>query len=240
MSADESITSLPEAVAAVGALPMPAGPVLSGLERMQLRVDEVERAYVFDTAELKRRIAELEAERHVTNEALDDAVQALRAVRFFLADVDGGDPTLWLSEAAAREHCEAVLGTEVSGRSFDWVPDGDVCQLVFVDGLTDRVRAAGSAWVWPLAVQGPVSTAGEDGCTCPETDRVEPHWSGCPEEDAPCPVDGPIPGVGVGAGAPEMRALRAALYGPPDGEHWAAVHHSYRVPRDLPETGGAK
>lgn len=46
---------------------------------LQARVDEVERAYTFDTAELKRRIAELEAERHSTNEALDDAVQELRA-----------------------------------------------------------------------------------------------------------------------------------------------------------------
>lgn len=46
---------------------------------LQARVDEAERAYTFDTAELKRRIAELEAERHSTNEALDDAVKALRA-----------------------------------------------------------------------------------------------------------------------------------------------------------------
>lgn len=52
--------------------------LLGEADRLQLRVDEVERAYTFDTAELKRRIAELEAERHVTNEALDDAVQALR------------------------------------------------------------------------------------------------------------------------------------------------------------------
>jgi hypothetical protein len=48
-------------------------------EALRARVDEVERKYTFDTAELKRRIAELEAERHTTNEALDDAVQALRS-----------------------------------------------------------------------------------------------------------------------------------------------------------------
>jgi hypothetical protein len=52
--------------------------VAAELERLRARVDEVERAYVFDTAELKRRIDELLAERHVTNEALDDAVQELR------------------------------------------------------------------------------------------------------------------------------------------------------------------
>lgn len=57
---EKPITSLPEAVAFMGALPMKVGPHLSELERMQLRVDEVERAYTFDTAALKRRIAELE------------------------------------------------------------------------------------------------------------------------------------------------------------------------------------
>lgn len=25
-----------------------------------------------------------------------------------------------------------------------------------------------------------------------------------------------------------------------DGEHYATVHHTYRVPRDLPETGGGR
>lgn len=76
----EPITNLPDAVRELGALPVPAGPEPQALtvEQLQLRVDEVERKYTFDTAELKRRIAELEAQRHVTNEALDDAVQALR------------------------------------------------------------------------------------------------------------------------------------------------------------------
>lgn len=47
-------------------------------DALKARVDEVERAYAFDTAALKRRIDGLEAERHVTNEALDDAVTELR------------------------------------------------------------------------------------------------------------------------------------------------------------------
>lgn len=44
-------------------------------DRLRARVDEVERAYVFDTAALKRRVAELESERHSTNEALSKAVE---------------------------------------------------------------------------------------------------------------------------------------------------------------------
>lgn len=155
----------------------------------------------------------------------------LSAGGLFLADVDGGDPTLWRSEEAAQKHCVAVLGSELEGRAYDWAPvEGGVSQVRFVDE-----PGWGAARVWPLTVS---SAADEDECTCPETDRVEPHWSGCPLEDAPCPVDGPIPGVGTGAGAPEMRALRAALYGPPDGEHYAQVHHAYLLGHDLPETGG--
>lgn len=53
--------------------------LIQEVDRRQARVDEVERAHTFDTVALKRRVAELEAERHSTNEALDDAVQALRA-----------------------------------------------------------------------------------------------------------------------------------------------------------------
>lgn len=42
---------------------------------------------------------------------------------------------------------------------------------------------------------------------------------------------------------PQVTKLRALLAGQReavDGEHYASVHHSYRVPRDLPETGGAQ
>ena len=53
-----------DAVRELGALPMPVGRQLSEVERLQARVDEVERKYTFDTAELKRRIAELEKRLH--------------------------------------------------------------------------------------------------------------------------------------------------------------------------------
>lgn len=44
------------------------------LERLQARVGEVERKYTFDTAELKRRIAELQAERADEHDELAAAV----------------------------------------------------------------------------------------------------------------------------------------------------------------------
>lgn len=56
----EPITNAADAVAALGALPMPTGSEPSELEQLRARVDEVERKYTFDTAELKRQ---LESER---------------------------------------------------------------------------------------------------------------------------------------------------------------------------------
>lgn len=58
------------------------------LARLRARVDEVERMYTFDTAKLRARVDELEAERHSTNEALDDAAQALRRDRDRIAELE--------------------------------------------------------------------------------------------------------------------------------------------------------
>lgn len=120
----EPITSLPDAVAAMGALPMPVGAEPRTLDvveeeltganlalyeeelenaRLRLALKSAQRGRRELRAEvqflepsrarwrkacidaegerdlLKARVAELEAERHSTNEALDDAVQELRA-----------------------------------------------------------------------------------------------------------------------------------------------------------------
>ena len=161
---DEVLVSLAE-LAELGitgsayALPVPVGSEPSPLDRMQLRVDEVERKYIFDTAELKRRIAELEAERHTTNEALDDAVQALRA--------DRPEPAKGPSAAESADRLTAFFAPVASLR-----------EEPVAEAATPRVQA--------------------------------------------------------------MRALldgqRAAVEDPHDGP----LHHSYRVPRDLPETGGVR
>jgi predicted nuclease with TOPRIM domain len=68
-------------------------------ERLRARVDEVERAYTFDTAALKKRVAELEAERHSTNEALSDAAEALRTSRDRIAELETS-----LGVAAEQRH----------------------------------------------------------------------------------------------------------------------------------------
>jgi len=55
--------------------------VAAELERLRARVDEVERKYTFDTAELRRERDALLAERHSTNESLSEAAEALRVDR---------------------------------------------------------------------------------------------------------------------------------------------------------------
>lgn len=137
MSADESITSLPEAVKKYGALPVPVGPVSqapmsvhaasirlaqygerastwstatydSGTEKalheialtFQARVDEVERAYTFDTAALKARIAELEAQR----EALAERLRAGQQWR------QGRNPELVSENFVSQSELRSIFG----------------------------------------------------------------------------------------------------------------------------------
>jgi hypothetical protein len=99
--------------------------------------------------------------------------------------------------------------------------------------------------------EDPDDLADEDGCTCPDTGRGEPHDVDCPLVDAPGPYDAVVPAVGPGSA--EMRDLRAALTGSPDGitrrnvplqalredPHDSPLHHDWRLGRDLPEMGGA-
>jgi len=122
-------------------------------DQLRNRVDDVERKYTFDTAELKRRIAELEAERHTTNEALDDAVKALRKgapAMVFRAEHPDSGITLghYSTEAAARAHCEVTerrswpAGTTLS---FAWIRDvlpedeeNGVAELVVTAGQNEE------------------------------------------------------------------------------------------------------
>ncbi|HSE05916.1 MAG TPA: hypothetical protein VLK35_17340 [Methylomirabilota bacterium] len=72
---------------------------------------------------LRARIVELEAERHSTNEALDDAVQALRAVpkTVFRASHDSIVMGHYTTREAAQAHCEAKVQEEE--------PEGSILHL---------------------------------------------------------------------------------------------------------------
>lgn len=109
------------------------------------------------------RVEELETERHSTNEALDSAVQALRArdariteleqllaVRtFYLADSEGveGGPTLHTTVEAAKTWADEV-------EPGDWFEDDGVWVQCDTDPDTDRPTTRGAGTVTPLTVQG--------------------------------------------------------------------------------------
>lgn len=220
---ESPLTSLPAAVAAMGALPVPVSPKpqpvdvadqreqaeaweghvlgawdgkfamesgldravlklarmvkvdVAELERLQLRVDEVERAYTFDTAALKRRIAELEA-----------------------------------PLATARTEAIADIG--------DWL---------------DEVGEKGAAYL-VRTVDIPAGTIAEPACPCPPADP--PHQVGCVFDGVPAsplserPVDGPSPPF------PTVASLREVSSR--EEPHDSPLHHPYRVGHDLPATGG--
>lgn len=121
--------------------------------------DELER--------LRARVAELEAERHSTNEALSDAAEALRANRDRIAELE-----------AAR------TGSRPGGHSR---PEADD-----VTPQVQKLRAL---------------LAGQRAAA--ETD-------------------------------PGRRAAWRMLAEPLEDPHDSPLHHDYRVPRDLPETGSTK
>jgi hypothetical protein len=102
-------------------------------------------------AKFRTQVAELEAERHTTNEALSDAAEALRERDARIAELEAAQGTVFRSgyvgdaiplglydnEAAAREHCEAFLRRESPTAFSDWLKDeedGVAELLVTVDG----------------------------------------------------------------------------------------------------------
>jgi hypothetical protein len=233
---DEVLVSLADLaelgiVGSAFALPMPVGPVPRSeldqarddvmgacLARWEEEQDNARLRLALASAkrgrsQLRAKVAELLAERHSTNEALDDAVQALRADR-----AESEPPRI-------RKHHPDCAAVVQAGAPCTCPPD--------------------------FTGEDPDDLADEDGCTCPDTGRGEPHDVDCPQADAPGPYDAVVPAVG--SDSAEMRELRAALTGSPDAitrqiaplqalredPHDSPLHHDWRLGRDLPETGGA-
>ncbi|HSC28951.1 MAG TPA: hypothetical protein VLD67_16870 [Vicinamibacterales bacterium] len=208
MSADESITSLSEAVAELGALPLPVGPELQASVAEQVsaeiarfgiyggavaatkalvkRADEL----VTENGQLRARVAELEAERHTTNEALDDAVQELRRRET--------GPALPWAHAMSDDDLPGFLDDLVSAAMGRWRSEPEVPDRVV---LADVEKACAD---WRTPGQG---------------------YRSDPEPE-------PVPDAVTRVFAP-VASLRE-----PDGEFHGALHHTYRVSHDMPETGG--
>jgi hypothetical protein len=154
--------------------------------------------------ELRARIAELEAERHSTNEALDDAVQALRADRAEPAEGPSADESadrltqLFAPTQALRVEAKQPGACDACGDAAEqWCPDCAAC---------------------------------EKGCF--GSSRVGEE---CSHANAPWTKTEAVP--------PRVHAMRALLDGQRaavEDPHDSPLHHSYHVPRDRPEMGGAR
>lgn len=175
---------------------------------------------------LKARVAELEAERHVTNEALDDAVQELRGRRE-AAPAETDTLPAWLYQRFMPH-----------GIGWDNLDDGDR------DYWAHEARA----------VRRAVARGGFKNATPEESaDRLtrllaptqalredEPHAS--PEEltERQKTVASPgTCGLSLLTGQPCLdhpRVPRASVEDP----HDSPLHHDYLLSRDLPETGGER
>lgn len=266
---ESPLTSLPDAVAAMGALPVPVGPVsqalseerereIRSLDLLALMDDRVApvisahlavllaeidglraqrdrrraRLVAMDADALNMRgalspngedrkvpfplgptllpavewlisrVAELEAERHSTNEALDDAVRELRA---------SAQHALPWAHTMPDDDLSGFLNDLVSAAMGRWQSDPEVPDRE----VLAAVEKACAAWRTPG--EGFRSDPEPDECTCPPSDQPGPHQLGCPLAEVP------------------VSALREVA----DGEHYAHVHHPYRAGRDLPELGGA-
>ncbi|MET7458478.1 hypothetical protein ACWEPZ_37660 [Streptomyces sp. NPDC004288] len=117
-------------------------------DALRARVDEVERAYTFDTAELKQRIAELEAERHSTNEALSDAAEALRENQHRIAELERPaverhrrevrESYQWLAAHAGEDgdfEGEAAVRRQLAEREAVWAREDELAAEFAADPL---------------------------------------------------------------------------------------------------------
>lgn len=196
MSADESITSVPEAVAALGALPVPVLPEPQAPERDRLRA-----AFV---------------------EALDNAHHTHPCPEY-------GKP-YWTGcvhyDEAGRVSGVGSCHNERRADAVLAVRDAEV------ESLLARVAELEAELLVANGVLEDVARARRD-CPCA---GERPHQVGCPQDGVPTASSS----FAERAAAESDPARRVAwrMLAEPEGEFHGALHHTYRVGHDLPETGG--
>lgn len=96
-------------------------------------------------AALRARLAELESERHVTNEALSDAAEALRAGRDRIAELETERKAGWARYLSADERSSflAELTVAASGMDETWAVDNVRTVLAVWRGAADEGKARG-------------------------------------------------------------------------------------------------
>lgn len=230
---EQPITNVEDAVAALGALPVPVGPepqsrsVLGrAREALGARMSKDDLRLVLENT--IAYAAGLEAERHSTNESLDDAVQALRLLNTQRGDVD-----------------QLVEAAEAAGE--DCVDVGDLITALALG--TDDERAAADGITRRFA---PSQVLREDEptpkCRCSEPD-VDPY--ACEAEDCTHefselnPFDGgsgPVEGHDAKVSRACGCGFRTTVWHVADGSAEAELHeHVVRVHGGVypTEAGGA-
>jgi hypothetical protein len=94
----------------------------------------------------------------------------------------------------------------------------------------DRLRAQVAELNESLTVAAEALRA-RQSCPCPSVDQPGPHQVGCPQAE--------VPGRSVEVSADRLSRFFAPVASLREDPHDSPLHHSYRVPRDLPEMGGA-
>jgi hypothetical protein len=187
-------------------------------------------------ARLRARVAELEAERHTTNEALDDAVQELRA--------NAQHALPWAHEMP-DDDLSGFLNDLVSAAMGRWQSDPEVPDRE----VLAAVEKACAAWRTPGA--GYRSDPEPDECACPPADQPGPHQVGCFFDGVPVspPSERPVNGLtaaympvaalreDVSPQVEKLRNLLAGQCASLEDPHDGPLAHSYRVPHDLPVPG---
>lgn len=215
----------------------------SGLDRAVLKLARMVKADVTELERLRARVEELEAERHTTNEALSDAAEALRADRDRIAQLEAECNQLRQLPGLPIDKLAKALLLMESGPALPWaqaMSDDDLHGF-----LGDLVSAAMNRWRHSPEVPDRVTLAEiEKACAQWRTPghglrSDEPGPDGITRVIAATQaLQEPVEDV-----TPQVQKLRSLLAGQReavDGEHYPAVHHSYRVGRDLPEVGGAQ
>ena len=231
---EKPITSLPEAVAFMGALPMSVGRVprtldvvedeLTGVslslyeeelasERLRLALASAKRG----RARLRAQVAALLDERHSTNESVSEAAEALRVQRDRIAELETG--LAWRD--AERERWSGVhyLIEKAIDKGWSGV---DTCTL--------------EAELGPEPAPVPAESVAEPSCPCPPADQPGPHQVGCFFDGVPVSPPSERPVNEPTAAVAPVAALREVL----DGEHYAHVHHEHRTGRDMPLPEGCR
>lgn len=250
MSADESITSLPDAVAALGALPMPVGPQMPPFPPAPETFEEKLRA---DVARLQGLLAEAVADKHRALRERDDMRERVSEPYGcqYCGITKRSHGRRWITGAGyhawtaptqeqiaermkARRTVRLASRVKTLARLRDRVDEVERMYTFDTAELKRRVAELKAELLTANGALDDVARARRDSCPC-AADR--PHQVGCPKDGVPVAS----PSFAERAARESDPGRRAAwrMLAEREPEFHSSLHHDYRVGHDLPEMGGA-